>query len=94
MANPNFFMGAKPKLSQKGLTRLPALVRGTSARTLKEMPTSTFAPVDHSHLFQAANPSSLTANSVLNWTIETLTGKSGELSFVVVVAVIVLFVLG
>lgn len=83
-------MGAKPKLSQKGLTRLPALVRGTSARTLKEMPTSTFAPVDHSHLFQAANPSSLTANSVLNWTI----GKSGELSFVVVVAVIVLFVLG
>lgn len=81
MANPNFFMGAKPKLSQKGLARLPALVRGTSARTLKEMPTSTFVPVDHSHLFQAANPSSLTANSVLNWTIETaqpLQGKEGN----------------
>lgn len=81
MANLNFLMGAKTKLSKKGLTRLTAPVQGTFARTFREMLTSTFVPVDHFHLFQATNPFSLMTNSVLNWTIETtqpLQGKVGN----------------
>lgn len=93
--HPIFLIGAKPKLCKKRLTCLTAPVKGTLARTFREMLRNPFVPVNHAHLFSLLIHS-LVTNGCLgikmdNSNSTTFAGKRSELSFVFV-AITVLFV--
>lgn len=89
-------IGVKPKLCKKRLTCLTAPVKGTFARTFREMLRNPFARVNHGHIFNLLIHSLLT-NGRLGIKLDnrnniSIAGKGSELSFVVV-GLIVLFAL-